>query len=142
MAMNLNNAPGLAGRRPVSEINVTPLVDVMLVLLIVFMITSQVAASGIKVDLPKANAKPLTEPLPPIVVSVDAQGIVYVSRERVDDGTLLAALAAQSAGDKERRIHIRGDHTLSYGRVIETMGKINDAGYGRIALVSEAPAAR
>lgn len=133
---------GRVGGGPViSDINVTPMVDVMLVLLIIFMVASQLAASGVKVDLPKSAAQPLTEPLPPVVVTVDASGKVFVAQDAVTPDTLLAALASHAGGDKERRIHIRGDQALRYGAVIETMGRINDAGYARIALVSEAPVA-
>ena len=131
---------GAVGGGPViSDINVTPMVDVMLVLLIIFMVASQVAASGVKVDLPKSAAKPLTEPLPPIVVTVDRSGQLHVAQDAVTPATLLTALNAHAGGDKERRIHIRGDQALRYGTVIETMGRINDAGFSRIALVSEAP---
>ncbi|MDY0747672.1 biopolymer transporter ExbD [Paucibacter sp. R3-3] len=141
MAVNINSRGGVPGAAPpvVSDINVTPLVDVMLVLLIVFMVASQLAASGVKVDLPKSNAKPLTEPLPPVVVTIDAQGQVYVNQDAVDGGSLVAALARHTGGDKERRVHLRGDQKLSYGLVVKTMGQVTDAGYSRIALVSETP---
>ncbi|PUA19647.1 biopolymer transporter ExbD [Glaciimonas sp. PCH181] len=124
---------------PVSDINVTPLVDVMLVLLIVFMVAAPMMAAGVKVDLPTSNAKPLEEPKPPIVISIDGKGTVYVDKTAVTKDTLLPVLAQESAGDKDRRIHLRGDQTLAYGKVIQTMGEINDAGYAKIALVSEAP---
>ena len=140
MAFNLNQG-GIPGAAPtvVSDINVTPLVDVMLVLLIVFMVASQLAANGVKVDLPKSNAKPLTEPLPPVVVTIDAQSHVYVNQDAVDEGSIVAALARHTGGDKERRVHLRGDQKLSYGLVVKTMGQVTDAGYSRIALVSETP---
>ena len=141
MAVNINNRGGIPGAAPpvASDINVTPLVDVMLVLLIVFMVASQLAANGVKVDLPKSNAHPLTEPLPPVVVTIDAQGQVYVNQDAVDGGSLVAALARHTGGDKERRVHLRGDQKLSYGLVVKTMGQVTDAGYSRIALVSETP---
>jgi biopolymer transport protein TolR len=136
---NPRSTPGAAFGAPVSEINVTPLVDVMLVLLIVFMIAAPLMASGVKVDLPTSNAKPLNEEKPPIAVSLDAKGNVYVDKTAVTDKTLLPALAQASAGDHDRRIYLRGDESLSYGRVIATMGEINDAGYAKVALVSEPP---
>ena len=141
MAVNLNRGIGIPGAAPpvVSDINVTPLVDVMLVLLIVFMVASQLAASGVKVDLPKSNAHPLTEPLPPVVVTLDAKGQIYVNQDAVDSTTLVAALARHTGGDKERRVHLRGDQKLPYGEVVKTMGLVTDAGYARIALVSETP---
>ncbi|MBC3917965.1 protein TolR [Undibacterium sp. CY18W] len=124
---------------PVSDINVTPLVDVMLVLLIVFMVAAPMMTAGVKVDLPTSSAKPLQEPKPPIVVSIDAAGTVYVNQAATTAETLLTLMAQEASGDKERRIHLRGDQTLAYGRIVQTMGTLNDAGYARIALVSEAP---
>jgi biopolymer transport protein ExbD/biopolymer transport protein TolR len=125
---------------PVSDINVTPLVDVMLVLLIVFMVAAPMMTAGVKVDLPTSSAKPLQEPKPPIVVSIDAAGTVYVNQATATPETLLALMAQEAGGDKERRIHLRGDQALAYGRIVQTMGTLNDAGYARIALVSDAPA--
>ena len=125
---------------PVSDINVTPLVDVMLVLLIVFMVAAPMMATGVKVDLPTANTRPLEEPKPPIVISIDTAGTVYVNENAAKAGTadLLALVQQESKGDHERRIHLRADQALSYGKVVGTMGVLNDAGYARIALVSEA----
>jgi len=125
------------GGGPVSEINVTPLVDVMLVLLIVFMVAAPLMAQGVKVDLPISNAKPLIEEKPPIAVSLDSAGEVFVDKTAVTRDTLIDVLTREAEGDKERRINIRGDKTLAYGKVIETMGNINDAGFSKIALVSD-----
>lgn len=137
MGAKLSNGP--AGRvGPVSDINVTPLVDVMLVLLIVFMVAAPMMAAGVKVDLPTSNAKPLEEPKPPIVVSIDAGGTVFVNQTAAR-GNLLDLMARESGGDRERRVHLRGDQALAYGRIVQTMGQLNDAGYARIALVSEPP---
>ncbi|WP_308920835.1 protein TolR [Janthinobacterium sp. J1-1] len=125
---------------PVSDINVTPLVDVMLVLLIVFMVAAPMMATGVKVDLPTANTRPLEEPKPPIVISIDTAGTVYVNENaaKASPADLLALVQQESKGDHERRIHLRADQALSYGKVVGTMGVLNDAGYARIALVSEA----
>lgn len=131
------NGGNRTGVAPLSDINVTPLVDVMLVLLIVFMVAAPLMAQGVKVDLPSSHAKPLKEEKPPIAVSLDSDGKLYVDKAAVTKDTLIAALAREAAGDKERRINIRGDKTLAYGKVIETMGEINDAGFSKIALVSE-----
>lgn len=137
MAVKLsNNVAGQLGG-PVSDINVTPLVDVMLVLLIVFMVAAPLMASGVKVDLPTSNAKPLKEEKLPIAVSLNGEGKIYVDKNEVNSASLVAALKQASEGDLERRINIRGDKALAYGKVIETMGEINDAGYSKIALVSE-----
>lgn len=140
MAVKLSsNRAGNGIVAPVSEINVTPMVDVMLVLLIVFMVAAPLMASGVKVDLPTSNAKPLTEEKPPIVVSLDSAGNLFIDKTAVTSATLVAGLATAAAGDKERRVNIRGDKGLAYGKVIQTMGEINDAGYAKIALVSEPP---
>jgi biopolymer transport protein ExbD/biopolymer transport protein TolR len=138
MGVRLSSAPAHRPG-PVSDINVTPLVDVMLVLLIVFMVAAPMMAAGVKVDLPTSSAKPLEEPKPPIVVSIDASGTVFVNQTAATPETLLPLMAREASGDKERRIHLRGDQALAYGRIVKTMGTLNDAGYARIALVSEAP---
>ncbi|AIO30214.1 biopolymer transporter ExbD [Burkholderia pseudomultivorans] len=134
--------PGASFGAPVSEINVTPLVDVMLVLLIVFMIAAPLMASGVKVDLPTSNARPLNEEKPPIAVSIDRRGQVFVDKSAVAAGQLRAALASATGGDRERRVFLRGDQALPYGTVIATMGEISDAGYAKVALVSEPPKQR
>ncbi|NVM74362.1 TolR protein [Duganella sp. SG902] len=139
MGVRLSSGP-VSRPSPVSDINVTPLVDVMLVLLIVFMVAAPMMTAGVKVDLPTSNAKPLQEPKPPIVVSINAEGTVYVNQTAATPDTLLPLMAKEAEGDKERRIHLRGDQALAYGRIVQTMGTLNDAGYARIALVSEQPA--
>lgn len=139
MGVRLSSGP-VSRPVPVSDINVTPLVDVMLVLLIVFMVAAPMMTAGVKVDLPTSNARPLQEPKPPIVVSINAEGTVYVNQTAATPDTLLSLMAKEAEGDKERRIHLRGDQALAYGRVVQTMGTLNDAGYARIALVSEQPA--
>ena len=134
-----NNRGAVGGVPPVSEINVTPLVDVMLVLLIVFMVAAPLMASGVKVDLPTSNANPLSEEKPPIAVSLNAEGKLYVDKTEVTNATLVSALTSATEGDKTRRINIRGDKGLAYGKVIQAMGEINEAGFSKIALVSEPP---
>jgi len=124
---------------PIADINVTPLVDVMLVLLIVFMVAAPLMTSGIPVDLPKTQAKQLNDQQPPIVVSVDASGAYFVDKKEA--GTtegLLAVLKENSENNKDRRIHVRADKAVAYGKVAEAMGVINAAGYVKVALVSEA----
>lgn len=125
---------------PMSDMNVTPLVDVMLVLLIVFMVAAPLMAAGVPVDLPKAQAKPLVDQKQPIAISINSDGKYYVDQREVASGELIAVLS-ESADSKERRIHVRGDKTIAYGKVIEVMGLINSAGYTKVALVSESPAA-
>jgi biopolymer transport protein ExbD/biopolymer transport protein TolR len=122
-----------------AEINVTPLVDVMLVLLIVFMVAAPLMAVGVPVDLPKVQAKQLNEQKPPIAVSVDAEGRFFIDQKEVASEDLIGELSTNADNDKERRIHVRGDRNVAYGKVIEAMGKINSAGFTKVALVSEAP---
>ncbi|CAE6716710.1 protein TolR [Paraburkholderia domus] len=128
-----------AGRiaAPVSEINVTPLVDVMLVLLIVFMVAAPLMAQGVKVDLPTAKAKPLSEDKPPVAISLKRDGSVYVDKTQVSGAQLVGTLTRETSGDHERRVEIRGDKGLPYGNVLQAMGEINEAGFTKIALVSE-----
>ena len=124
---------------PIADINVTPLVDVMLVLLIVFMVAAPLMTAGIPVDLPKTAAKQLNDQQPPIIVSVDAGGGFFVDKTGADDVQgLLVALQQRSENDRDRRVHVRADKSVSYGRVAEAMGAINAAGYAKVALVSEA----
>jgi biopolymer transport protein TolR len=122
---------------PMSDINVTPLVDVMLVLLIVFMVAAPLMAAGIPVDLPKALAKPLVDQKQPIAVSISAEGKYFVEKREVAADELTIVLN-ETADSKERRIHVRGDKSIAYGKVIEVMGLINSAGYTKVALVSDA----
>jgi biopolymer transport protein ExbD/biopolymer transport protein TolR len=125
--------------QPIADINVTPLVDVMLVLLIVFMVAAPLMTAGIPVDLPKTQAKQLNDQQPPIVVSVDANGGYFVDKhEAIGVEGLLAALKEGSENNKDRRVHVRADKAVAYGKVAEAMGVINSAGYAKVALVSEA----
>jgi biopolymer transport protein TolR len=124
--------------QPIADINVTPLVDVMLVLLIVFMVAAPLMTAGVPVDLPKTQAKQLNDQQPPIVVSIDADGGYFVDkREAGNTDGLLAVLKENSDNNKDRRVHVRADKAVPYGRVAEAMGVINAAGYVKVALVSE-----
>ncbi len=123
---------------PMSDMNVTPLVDVMLVLLIVFMVAAPLMAAGVPVDLPKAQAKPLVDQKQPIAISITSEGKYFVDQREVAADELILVLG-ESADSKERRIHVRGDKSVAYGKVIEVMGLINSAGYTKVALVSDAP---
>lgn len=125
------------GPAPISEINVTPLVDVMLVLLIVFMVSAPMMTVAVKVDLPTNNAKPLAEKKPPVTVSMNGEGKVFIGEKEVSVDALIPALRSATQSDMESRISVRAEKTLSYGRVIETMGLISDAGFSKVALVSE-----
>jgi biopolymer transport protein ExbD/biopolymer transport protein TolR len=139
MAFALRNQDSGSDVSPMADINVTPLVDVMLVLLIVFMVAAPLMAVGVPVDLPKVQAKQLNDQKPPIVVSIDQTGSFFIDQTAVDNDQLLPTLSSNSENDKERRIHVRGDRTIAYGKVMEVMGLINGAGFTKVALVAEAP---
>lgn len=139
MAFALRNQDSGNDVAPMADMNVTPLVDVMLVLLIVFMVAAPLMAVGVPVDLPKVQAKQLNDQKPPIVVSVDSIGTYFVDQKEVPRESLLTELNGDTESNKERRIHVRADRNINYGAVIELMGLINSAGFTKVALVSEAP---
>ena len=125
--------------RQMSEINVTPFVDVMLVLLIVFMVTAPLLTVGVPVDLPKTNAPPLAVDKEPLYVSVKPNGSIWVQETEVDLATLAPKLTAISGAIPETRVLVRGDHTNSYGRMVEVLGAISGAGFKKIGLAAELP---
>jgi biopolymer transport protein TolR len=139
MAFNLvTSRSRKAGKRHINaEINVTPLVDVMLVLLVIFMITSPMLVAGVQVDLPKTKASALSGQDEPIAISVDKFGNIYIHETKIKMEDLEKKLAAVSQERKDIRIFVRGDKTIDYGRVMQVFGAIKSAGYKNIALVSE-----
>ena len=141
-AMNTGGR-GRRGRyRPLAEINVTPLVDVMLVLLIIFMVTAPLMTSGVSVDLPKTTAKPLNSDSEPLTVSIKADGSIFLQDQSIDVGDLVAKLQTISQNNPERRIFVRGDKDLAYGRIMEVMGTITQGGFTKVALLAEQPSAQ
>lgn len=122
---------------PISEINVTPMVDVMLVLLIVFMITAPLLVPGVPVDLPNSAAKTLPSDTRPIEISIDQNGAIFIGDTEINEAELIVRLKAISANRTDPIIYIRGDEANSYGRVMEVIGAINGAGFRRVALVTE-----
>ena len=122
-----------------SEINVTPFVDVMLVLLIVFMVTAPLLTVGIPVDLPKVKANALTDQKDPIEITVKLDGGVYLGESLVDIENLIPRLDAITDQNTEARIYVRGDRVVAYGRIMEIMSIINSAGYVKVALVAQNP---
>ena len=120
-----------------SEINVTPFVDVMLVLLIVFMVTAPLLTVGIKVDLPKVKATALTDIKDPIEITVKLDGEVYIAEAKVEVENLIPRLNAITEQNTEARIYIRGDRVVAYGRIMEIMSIINSAGYIKVALITQ-----
>ena len=122
-----------------SEINVTPFVDVMLVLLIVFMVTAPLLTVGIPVDLPKVKASALTDQKDPIEITVKLDGTLYLAESKVEVENLISRLNAITDQNTEARIYVRGDRVVAYGRVMEIMSLINSAGYVKVALVTQNP---
>ena len=122
-----------------SEINVTPFVDVMLVLLIVFMVTAPLLTVGIPVDLPKVKASALTDQKDPLEITVKIGGEVFLGESEVDVENLVPRLNAITKLNKEARIYVRGDRVVAYGRIMEIMSLVNSAGYIKVALVTQNP---
>ena len=120
-----------------SEINVTPFVDVMLVLLIVFMVTAPLLTVGIPVDLPKVKASALTDQKDPLEITVKIGGEIYLGESQVDVENLIPRLNAITELNKEARIYVRGDRVVAYGRIMEIMSIINSAGYIKVALITQ-----
>ncbi len=141
MAMNL--APGNGrrnrGRAPMSEINVTPFVDVMLVLLIIFMITAPLLVTGVPVDLPESRANALDQDQEPVQISIDQEGRIFLDDDEMSRNGLAARLneiAANQSPEDPRQIMLRGDKTLDYGLIMGVMGELNRAGLNRVSLVT------
>jgi biopolymer transport protein TolR len=124
-------------RAAMAEINVTPLVDVMLVLLIIFMVTVTLPAVGVPVDLPESRAAPVEERPDQITISVDRAGVIYIEDAAVPTGGLPAALKARTRGGEPPLIVLRGDRSLDYGRVMAVMGELGRAGFTSISLVTD-----
>lgn len=124
--------------RPMAEINVTPMVDVMLVLLIIFMVSAPLMTSGVPINLPSSKAKPITtQDNKPIELSIDKDGEVYLAKTKIQKGALVSVLKPMMEGDEERRIYIRADQDIEYGLVMKTLGLLNGAGFNKVFLVSK-----
>ncbi len=130
---------GRRGYRPLSEINVTPLVDVMLVLLIIFMVTAPLLTVGVPVDLPQTAAAQLSDRDEPLVVSVNAEGRVFLQETEIEMETLPDKLAEVTRNKPETTIYVRGDRAIDYGRVMAVMGTLSAAGFTKLSLVAEMP---
>jgi biopolymer transport protein TolR len=123
----------------ISEINVTPFVDVMLVLLIVFMVTAPLMTVGVSVDLPETQASSINEKTEPLTISINAAEEIYLQETRLELSSLVPRLVAITGANPETRIFIRGDRSLSYGCMMEVMGMVNSAGFNKVALLAELP---
>ena len=144
MAMGLaSSRKGRRSRRaPMAEINVTPFVDVMLVLLIIFMVTAPLLATGVPIELPESRANPVEQTPEQITISVDGDGVIFIENEAVPDGGFPAALAEidRNSGGDQPIIVFRGDKALDYGRTMAVLGELNRAGFTSISLVTSGSA--
>ena len=124
--------------QPLAEINVTPMVDVMLVLLVIFMVTAPLLTVGVPLDLPKTQAAPVSDPKPPVILSLNRVGEVFIGDERIEPGDLAERLAGLAAEDPTRIVYVRGDQTISYAQLMEALGMVNRAGFAKVSLIAEA----
>ena len=139
MGAGVKRSTGGRRHRPMGEINVTPFVDVMLVLLIVFMVTAPLLTVGVEVDLPKTKAGAINADAAPLVVSIKADGSLYLQEAAVDVAVLIPRLKAISNANPDVRIFVRGDRAVTYGDVLGVMGRIQAAGFEKVALVAQLP---
>lgn len=140
MGMNISNGGRKSRRAPMADINVTPFVDVMLVLLIIFMVTAPLLVAGVPVNLPESSAKPLEQQKEPIEVAVDEEGAIFIDGTQTADNQLATSFAAiaaqQEASGEDVQILLRADKSINYGRVVLVMGELNAAGLNQISLVT------
>ena len=143
MAINLPSQRGRGRRAPMADINVTPLVDVMLVLLIIFMVTAPLLTAGVPVQLPDSRAKAVEQDQKPVEISLDRAGKVYVDKDEVSEALLpdlLSQIAAKAGtggpAGTPPQVFLRADKGLDYGRVMRVMGELNRAGLNRVALIT------
>ncbi|WND01882.1 biopolymer transporter ExbD [Temperatibacter marinus] len=135
---SIKSRRGAAGRyRPLAEINVTPFVDVMLVLLIIFMVAAPLLQPGVLVDLPKASVKTLPQDSKPLEITIDPKGDIFIADNAIADGELKERLYAIAGNNRDVKIYIRGDTSLEYGRIMQVIGMINAAGFTKVALMAD-----
>ncbi|MGB0934770.1 MAG: protein TolR [Alphaproteobacteria bacterium] len=139
MGAQLNQRRRGSQQRMISEINVTPFVDVMLVLLIVFMVTAPLMTVGVPVDLPEAQASSINEKTEPLTISLDADGRIFIQETEIEMENLVPKLLAITGENPETRIYLRGDKSLRYEHVMKVMGTVNSAGFHKVALLAELP---
>jgi biopolymer transport protein TolR len=141
MAFNVSSSSKRNGSKKrlelMSEINITPVVDVLLVLLVVFMVSSPMLVAGINVDLPETKAGPISaDQTEPLVISMDKKGDIYIFETKIERKELTNKLKAITKEKKDTRIFVRGDKNVSYGEVVNLMGEIHNAGFTKVALIS------
>ena len=128
--------------RPMSEINVTPLVDVMLVLLVVFMVTAPLLTVGVPVELPQTQAPPINEPKEPLVITLNREGAIFIQETTVPVESLVARLQSITGSNPDAVLYVRGDKEINYGRVLEVMSLVSAAGFRKVSLIAETPKAK
>ena len=126
-----------SGKEPISEINVTPFVDVMLVLLIIFMVTAPHLTVGVQVELPETSADTLPEETEPLTLTINAKGEIFIQETKVEFEKIIPKILAVSNNRTDTRIFVRGDKSINYGRVLEIMGILSGSGFTKVALISE-----
>ena len=143
MAMHLPSGKGRGRRAPMAEINVTPLVDVMLVLLIIFMVTAPLLTAGVPIDLPESRAKAVDQQQKPVQISMDADGQTFIDDEAVSDaqlpGRLEQVAANKDSEGKPPQVFLRADKSIDYGKVMHVLGELNRAGLNRLSMISNNP---
>ncbi len=122
-----------------SEINVTPLVDVMLVLLVVFMVAAPLLTVGVPVDLPQTQAPPITDPKEPLVISINGEGRIFIQDTEIPTEALVPRLQAITGANSDALVYIRADKAIDYGRVLEVMSLISAAGFRKVSLIAQSP---
>src|SRR5579883_2417656 len=136
--LNGSNGGGARPRyKPMSEINVTPMVDVMLVLLVIFMVAAPLLTVGVPVDLPQTKAPAITEQKEPLVITINAENKLFLQNTEVGDDELVPRLQAITKNNPEADIYVRGDRAINYGRVMEVMGMVGAAGFTKVSLITE-----
>ena len=126
-----------SSKDPISEINVTPFVDVMLVLLIIFMVTAPFLTVGVQVDLPESAADSLPDEQEPLTLSINSKGEIFIQESQVEFDKIMSKILAVAKNRTDTRIYVRGDKTINYGRVLEIMGMLSGSGFTKVALISE-----
>jgi len=125
------------GRSTISDINVTPFVDVMLVLLIIFMVTAPLLTAGIKVNLPKSSSILKNEKKDPVTISINSKGEFFIQKKKFTPDALIKKLSALKVQNKDLKIYIKGDKKLNYGKIMDLMSFINKSGFKKVALVTK-----
>lgn len=123
--------------QPLAEINITPFVDVMLVLLIIFMVAAPLMVAGVPVDLPNTSAARLSQPKKPMIVTLNSEGQFFIREEPVTESSLVPTLAAMRAAEGDTIVYVRADKTRAYGDVMKLLGRVGESGYQRISLLSQ-----